>query len=220
MGIDEPMTFFTDLLLCLVVLVLGLRLLRGRGGRRSVLFVGIAFVATSVSALTGGLWHAFQGRLGPGLAEGLWMTTTVAVGAASFSLLVAATLFGFAGWPRRLLLILAVLKFTAFFVWMSSHDDFRFVVIDYLTSMAVVVLIMLARWSFAPRAAGFVVAGIGVSVLAALVQRSGFAPARWFNHNDLYHLIQIVAFVLLARGGRELTDRSSIGHRPERTVVS
>jgi hypothetical protein len=45
-----------------------------------------------------------------------------------------------------------------------------------------------------------------LSVGAALVQASGFALYRHFNHNDLYHVIQIAAMVLLYRGARRLTD--------------
>jgi hypothetical protein len=41
-----------------------------------------------------------------------------------------------------------------------------------------------------------------VSVLAALVQQSGLTLHRNFNHNDLYHVIQLVALWLLYRGGK------------------
>ena len=48
----------------------------------------------------------------------------------------------------------------------------------------------------------------GVSVIAACVQASGFALHRHFNHNDLYHVIQIAAMVLFFIGCRRLRDRS------------
>ncbi len=38
-------------------------------------------------------------------------------------------------------------------------------------------------------------------------QRSGMALAEWFNHNDLYHLIQLIALYLFYRGARLLQDR-------------
>jgi hypothetical protein len=41
-------------------------------------------------------------------------------------------------------------------------------------------------------------------VAAALVQRSGFALHRHFNHNDLYHVVQMLGTWLLYRGGSEL----------------
>jgi hypothetical protein len=45
-------------------------------------------------------------------------------------------------------------------------------------------------------------------VLAAAVQASGFALHRHFNHNDLYHVVQIAAMVLFYTGARRLRDRS------------
>jgi hypothetical protein len=39
-----------------------------------------------------------------------------------------------------------------------------------------------------------------------VVQAAKLAPHPGFNHNDLYHVMQIVAMVLLYRGARRLTD--------------
>jgi hypothetical protein len=47
-------------------------------------------------------------------------------------------------------------------------------------------------------------AGVGVSVIAGLVQASGFALHEQFNHNDLYHLIQIAGVLLLYHGAKRL----------------
>jgi hypothetical protein len=49
---------------------------------------------------------------------------------------------------------------------------------------------------------------VGVSVLAAGVQASGFTLHRDFNHNDLYHVIQIAAMILFYAGAKGLRDRS------------
>jgi hypothetical protein len=56
---------------------------------------------------------------------------------------------------------------------------------------------------------GWILAGVAVCVVAALVQASGFALHRHFNHNDLYHLIQIAAMALLYRGARRLRDATA-----------
>ena len=45
-----------------------------------------------------------------------------------------------------------------------------------------------------------------VSALAAAVQASGFSLHQHFNHNDLYHVIQIAAMALLYKGARRLRD--------------
>ena len=51
-----------------------------------------------------------------------------------------------------------------------------------------------------------IIAGIGVSILAALVQQSGFDLHRHLNHNDLQHVVQMLAVWLLYRGGTLLRD--------------
>ena len=51
-------------------------------------------------------------------------------------------------------------------------------------------------------------AGVAVSVLAALVQASGFALHAHFNHNDLYHVIQIAAMFAFYKGFRRTLGRA------------
>ena len=50
---------------------------------------------------------------------------------------------------------------------------------------------------------GWMLAGIGLSIIAALVQQLGWAPAPHFNHNDLYHVIQALALGGFYRAGRK-----------------
>ena len=57
--------------------------------------------------------------------------------------------------------------------------------------------------------AGWVAAGVAVSFAGAVVQQSGFSLHRHFNHNDIFHLIQMAGLYLLYRGGVLLRDRRS-----------
>jgi hypothetical protein len=88
---------------------------------------------------------------------------------------------------------------------MLRRDEFIFVVIDTGIAFAVVAALHLWKWN------GLLLGGVAVSVAAALVQASGFAPHPHFNHNDLYHVIQIAAMALLYRGARRLTDAGAFG---------
>jgi hypothetical protein len=51
-----------------------------------------------------------------------------------------------------------------------------------------------------------VVAGVALTFAAAGVQQSGFDLHRHLNHNDLQHLVQMVAVWLLYKGGSHLAD--------------
>ena len=70
-------------------------------------------------------------------------------------------------------------------------------------------MVALHGWSAASRrdsASLLVLAAVAVSALAALVQYSRFAPDGPFNHNDLYHLVQIAAMTLFYKAGKLLRD--------------
>jgi hypothetical protein len=124
----------------------------------------------------------------------------LAVGCASFAMLAGSAFAVLSGKPRTLVLAFALAKLFVYSGWVLAHDEFVFVVLDTGLAFAAVALLhlwKLNRW---------ILAGVAVSVAAALVQASGFAPHRHFNHNDLYHVIQIAAMLLLYRGARELRD--------------
>jgi hypothetical protein len=77
---------------------------------------------------------------------------------------------------------------------MLFHDEFVWVVADTGSALAIVAALHLWKYD------GWMLAGVAVSVAAALVQASGFALHRHFNHNDLYHVIQAGAMLLFYRG--------------------
>jgi uncharacterized membrane protein len=81
---------------------------------------------------------------------------------------------------------------------MLSHDAFLYVVIDTGIAFIVVAALHLWKWN------GAILAGVAVSIVGALVQASGFRLHEHFNHNDLYHVIQVAALVLLYRGAKRL----------------
>jgi hypothetical protein len=53
-------------------------------------------------------------------------------------------------------------------------------------------------------------AGIAVTFLGALIQQTGFRHNAGFNHNDAYHLIQILAMYLFFKGASRLRDRPGV----------
>ncbi len=108
------------------------------------------------------------------------------------------------------MLTLAAGKFLLYAGWMATHDAFRFVIYDYGLAMLAVLLLQLPGLLRRRPAAGWIAAGILVSFAAAAVQALRLAPHPSFNHNDLYHIIQIGAFYLLYRGGRLLQDAPAV----------
>jgi hypothetical protein len=94
----------------------------------------------------------------------------------------------------RFIVAFAGLKLIVYSLWMLRHDDFIWVVADTASALLVVGLLYLWRFN------GWMLAGVAVSVLAGVVQASGFALHPHFNHNDLYHVVQIGAILAFYRG--------------------
>ena len=90
----------------------------------------------------------------------------------------------------------------------GDQPEFRVVAIDYGVALAVLLagaIYGLLRWD--EPGATWLISGVAVSLVAGLVQGLRLAPHRWFNHNDLFHVIQTVALYLFFRGGALLVDR-------------
>jgi hypothetical protein len=191
MTISEPMTLATDYLLAGVTAWLAWRLPKPFRSQR---WWGVAFAALALGAFLGGTWHGFL------QSDALWKATVLMVGVASFAMLAGSAIATTSGSSRNLLLAFAVVKLIVYSVWMLRRDEFIFVVLD--TGIAFAAVAALHLWRFN----GWILAGVAVSVVAALAQASGFDLHRHFNHNDLYHVIQIGATVLLYRGARLLSD--------------
>jgi hypothetical protein len=190
MTVHEPMTLLTDYLLCVVAASCALRLWRVN---RSW---ALAFLFTASASLFGGTYHGFAPLLMPWAALVLWKATVFSVGLASYFLLAGS---------GRVLAIVGIIVLVLYISWMIAHDDFVWVIADYgLTLLLVGIAQVVRRGASTP----WVIASIGVSIVAALVQQSGIALHRHFNHNDLYHLVQMLALWLLYRGGA-LMNRST-----------
>jgi hypothetical protein len=58
----------------------------------------------------------------------------------------------------------------------------------------------------------WIVAGVTLGVLGLGIQVTGFRAHQFFNHNDIFHVIQIVAMGLFFVGARRLKDRT---HSPK-----
>lgn len=189
--ITEPMTLATDYLITIFAIVFAVSL--RRAGNR---WWSYAFLATATGSFLGGTHHGFAGVMSPAAANVLWQLTVYAIGVAS--------LFVLLGVSKHLpaLRVFAFLKFVAYMVWISLDSSFIWVIVDYGTTLLIVAALQLAAWiRRRDPAAPWILASIGVSIIGAAIQALHIAPHRHFNHNDLYHVIQIFALWLMMRGG-------------------
>lgn len=198
MQLAEPMTLATDYVLAALGLGLGRRLWRlGEPDAPARWWAG-AFWAMAGAAFAGGTSHGFAPWLGDGANAWLWRATMVSLGLASALLAYAVvrTLGGGPAWRWILGLELA-----AYAIWVVAVDsDFRWAVAQYGAALLLVLVVHAALAARGRPGAGWVVGGVLVSVVAAWIQQAGIAPHPSFNHNDLYHVVQMLGLWLLYRG--------------------
>jgi hypothetical protein len=183
MTIHEPMTLATDYLLTIAAAIFAVRLWRTNR------MWALAFLFTAAGSFFGGTFHGFAQTMEPLAAAALWKATVFSIGLASFFLLVGS---------GRALAVVAIVKLVIYASWMITHDAFIWVIIDYGVTLLLIGVAQLARRGPSTL---WMISSIVVSVAGALVQQSGIALHENFNHNDLYHVIQLLALWLLFRGG-------------------
>ena len=207
--IHEPMTVVTDLILSALAVYFAVRLGRQHELLRMNihLYFSYAFWALSLGALLGALTHGLGRNLSVAAGRILWRGTLLSLGAAAFCLLLAA---GYHAFPVRYVHIFewsGALLLALYAIVILRDDRFLWAVLFYTTALLVLLTVMLYDLFFRGLAgSGLVVAGILVSFAAAIIQRSGLTLHRHFNHNDLYHVIQMIGLYYLYRGAMMLQD--------------
>lgn len=200
----ELMTMLTDYALGALAGLWSVLLLRAarRGRSRSIALWGVGFAGLSLASLVAGTYHGFPDELGARLCTNLWSCVSWTMGIASFFMLAGAILALSSGVWRIAPLAAALLKLAAFAIVAAGQDDYAFVLLDYGSAQLAILLLAAFAWhrKRVP-AAPWLAAGIVVSAIGAAVQHNGFAPHQHFNHNDLYHVIQMLGLYFLYRGG-------------------
>ncbi|MCH8305549.1 MAG: hypothetical protein IIB94_10520 [Candidatus Marinimicrobia bacterium] len=209
MQLSEPMTMITDYLLGGWTFYLAFKLIRKgmRVSQRSIILWGLSFVATGIAALIGGTSHGFALYFGTMTKAVIWTATLISIGFASLFLLSSAIITTFKKPLRDWLIAATALKFILFAVWIVSHSEFKYVIYDYVPAMIGVLTVQVyGKYSRGDKSAVWIISGILISFGAAAVQQSGFTLHEHFNHNDLYHVIQMGAIYMLYKGGILLLD--------------
>lgn len=208
--ITEPVTTLTDYAIAVESLIWAGSLLWLAKSRRqaAILFWAIAFIWVALASILGGTCHGFVRLLSPAVIQVCWQGVMISIGFASFFMLAGTVV---SSMPARLHLIflLAIgLKSVLHFSIAAVEDSFAYAVADYLSAMLIVLLLQLQPLLLSREAAArWLIAGVLVSGLAALVQGLRLNLATNFNHNDFYHVIQMVSLYCFWCGAKRLKDR-------------
>jgi hypothetical protein len=201
MNITEPTTLLTDYGLGALCLIWGWKLLRVEDRRRlSPALWARAFFATGLAALLGGTVHGFTLIFPEPLIMAMWKGSLYLTGIAGFFMLAAVVLASLPRAISRWVLAVCVLKLGVYLVWMFNHQDFRFVVYDFGSALLLILGVQLVAPRRQQAAAGWIALGVLLSFVGAAIQQVGFSLHTHFNHNDLFHVVEMGAFYLFYRG--------------------
>ena len=135
----------------------------------------------------------------------IWRATLIFVGITGLSLSMAALTFFTSEKVQNFFMIAAALILIRYFIQLNNQDTFRQAVKFYLP----LTVISFLGFSIAYVITGylgtlFCSLGLIVSLVASWVQVSRVSLHQHFNHNDLFHVIQILGMFLMYRGGMEI----------------
>jgi hypothetical protein len=210
MSLSEPTTMATDYVLVVLCGFFAWRLWRvGKGtAQASVYSWAAGFVCFGLASLAGGTFHGFSTLLSEAAHQSLWKVAIYAIGLAVFFLLTGTFHACIIPSVRRFVLLIPYAQLITYVFWMAIHNDFRYVIYDYaVTDLGVLALQCYAGVIHRARSAPWLAGGVLVSFLAAAVQFNEIAFHQHFNHNDLYHVIQMGGMYLFYRGALLLKDR-------------
>jgi hypothetical protein len=208
MYISEPWTFVTDIILALFSFYFAYRIAQDPQSKLSSayrLWVG-SFSTIGAAALQGALYHGLAHVLPVSLYSAFRIGTLWSLSATA--LFISLSVLRFAC-PRKsftfsLMYFLIFLKFLVFVGLATVHIDFLLAIIDYGSTFVVSLIVFLAFYKRS--GAKGMILGILISLAAAAVQMLRLSLSESFNHNDLYHVIQLFGLYVFYRSTRRLQD--------------
>lgn len=198
------MTFYTDILLALLAVYCGLQIseLYWQKYRLFHFHLSWAFYTLAFSAFLGAVSHGFGSNFPPLIRQLAWKLTVLSVGFTALFFLLAAfsCIMTYATYSLlRWIPIMAVVIY-GFVIWRQS--EFSQVLKFCGPAMAFVLIVMIYLYvTTGDRGAGSIITGLVISFGGALLWSARFSLHTHFNHNDIFHVIQMVGLWFIYRGG-------------------
>lgn len=210
MYISEPWTFATDVLLALISFYYARRIAQDPQSHLSMayrLWVG-SFIMIGAAAFQGAIYHGFAHILPSTLHTAFRVGTLWSLSATAFFISLSVLRYAC---PRKSSLFtfifgLIAVKSIVFASIAAVQIKFGIAIIDYGSAFVIALVVFL--FSIKRSGAKGMILGILVSMIAAAVQTLKIAPSEYFNHNDLYHVIQIAGLYIFYKNSQKLTDKT------------
>ena len=201
----EPDVTITDYLLSLACAIFAWWCWRRRADAH--LWYVVFFITLCLASLFGGTVHGFVPS-GP-WSDGLWCGVLLSLGGTAVAMWGITTELGCGPSARRI--VMRVVVFCAVIYLgavLSGVRAFWITLVAYLPA-AVGMLVVYVRRCRQAGSWRWGIIGVLLTFVAAGVQVGHVAlHPQWFNHNALYHLIQVIALFAIARAAGARTTES------------
>ncbi|MBT3590157.1 MAG: hypothetical protein HOK52_15235 [Candidatus Marinimicrobia bacterium] len=206
-NIHEPTTTITDFILALMGFAFGISLLSVYQEKQFAFhfYWGWGFIVSGLGAFVGAISHGIGPNLNVKINHIIWKVTVFLIGVSGWYFSIGASIFFFPPatyeWVRWIIIISLVF----YSLWLFKDDRFIVVILYYIPLMIFIMTGMFYHFLVLNSAGSAAVAvGILVSLGGAGIQASGFSIHKYFNHNDLFHVIQMIGYLLMFQGGMEI----------------
>ena len=199
--IDEPVTTFTDFILCAVCFYAFLKT-RSFASIRAVNLYRWFFLLTGISTLFAAiLGHAFLYYFGMQSKIYGWLFGIVSISFAQFAAMnhtrevIGESVF------RKLILLnsleLVITLLSVFMIW-------SFVVVEVHTAYGLLLNVTILEYINYKKTRSLLsinlIYGVGIAVLAVICHVFTLAASVWFNHLDLSHLFMALSMYMMYKG--------------------
>lgn len=198
----ERTTAATDLLLAVAAFVGAYRLKRVAPRSTAAGIWAGALVAAGLASVLGAVTHGLE--ISDRLRETLWQPLFLLLGVTVACFVAGAVADGFGPRAGRAVLIGMLVLALAFYLATRMSGGNFFVFVAFQAGGLIAALLIYLRMAGRGRSgAALVAAALAVSLAAGVVQASDSLSLRFvweFDHNGLYHLVQLVGLALLVSG--------------------
>jgi len=165
-----------------------------------------SFFSLSMGSLLGGSYYGFGPRLPNFITKVIWRLTLIFIGITGLFLAGSAATFYINETGKFGLMIGSAILIIKYVLGLNKDETFHYAIKFYVSLMILALIGFIpAFFSLGYTGALPIVIGLLVSLSAVGVQASGLTLHKHFNHNDLFHGIQILGMILMYRGGLEIS---------------
>ena len=201
----EPTTAITDYIIFILGIIFGGLTISIQNSQFHQLW-GASFISIGIGAFFGGTSHGFGPKMKRIYRMVLWRITIIFIGISGIFMAMSSSLFFITENGKYALFITAGVLLILYFLKIRKQDSFRSAVTFYMPLLGVTLVGFSMAFYFQNiTGALFITIGLIVCITGSLTQLLKISLHEKFNHNDLFHVIQMLGMYLMYRGGMEIT---------------